>query len=168
MFNKFKRSYEIQTSKSFDEILTDLNNRAEKQTKNKALLLWEPVNYRKFKIQDNKIEIERLPNPFNPFKGNGIITYEFQSNETGTHIKCTIDPILFQIWFGFGFFALILTLFIIIAVLTSNYLFILFITLFGVLAFGFSYLLVSFNSSNLESYSKTILYDLNLISNEIK
>jgi hypothetical protein len=166
MFKKLKKTYEIQTTKSFDEILIELNNRAEKQAKNKALLLWEPVNYRKLKIQENKIEIERLPNPFNPFRGNGIITYEFQSTEAGTHIKCTSDPILFQIWFGFGFYALMLTLFIIIAILTSNYLFILFIILFGVFAFGISYLYVSFNSSNLESYSKTILYDLNLISTE--
>ena len=52
MFIKLKKTYEIQTTKSFDEILIELNNRAEKQAKNKALLLWEPVNYRKLKIQE--------------------------------------------------------------------------------------------------------------------
>jgi hypothetical protein len=166
MFKKFKRSYEIQTLKSFDEILTILNDRTERQRNNKLTLLWETINYKKLDIKDNIIKIERNPNPFNPFKGHGVITFEFMTNRDGTKIKCTSDPLLSIIWGSFIFLTFCLVGFTSIVLLTIPKIYfstILFVLVAGIVFYGFLYLSISFNSYNLESYSKTILYDLGLL-----
>jgi len=73
---EIKRTYEIETSKSINEIKNMIENRANRQMKNKLLFATEPVNYKKLRIIDDSIELERNPVIWNPFVGIGNILFK--------------------------------------------------------------------------------------------
>jgi hypothetical protein len=60
------------------------------------------VNYKKLKIINDIIEIERNPVIGNPFGGIGKIRFELEPSLKGTKINCVIDPSMLNTLFGFG------------------------------------------------------------------
>lgn len=166
---EIKKTYEIVTSKSITDIKNMIELRSERQNKNKPLFATEPVNYKKFKIIDDIIEIERNPVIGNPFGGFGNITFELEPTLKGTRITCIIDPSMINTLVGFGFaiaFPLIISFFSILLIIKKIQINTIIFLLFSwiVVVLGIAFLLFIFNRLNLESYSKTILYDLGLIT----
>lgn len=94
ILDRFKKGFEICTPKSVDEIINDIQYRTQRQKENKLTLVYEPVRYKRLRINNNQIIIERQPGLFNPFAGFGSIIFDLESTNDGTKIKCSIDLIL--------------------------------------------------------------------------
>jgi len=160
MLNRLTKSYEIYTTMSIDDILKSIEINAETNK----------IKYRSFKVNDRIIQVDRWPSIFNPLKGNGIITYELSNCNDGTTIKCTYGPVKLAIYMGLGLMilAFILLLRVMLSISWESFnkkVFTILIIL--VLPLGlmllFSYLLLVFNTNQLEDYSKTVLKDLRII-----
>ena len=165
--NRFKKVYIINSAKSIDEIFAEIEFRIERQQKNKALFITEPINYNKLILYENKIEINRDYLIQNPFKGTGIISYDLDTEENGTKVTCTIDPGYETTIMGFVFLSIvpIVISFYLLLFVRPFYLGILiFLAIVWLAVIGVGYLSFHFNQNNLKNYSDTILYDLNVIT----
>ena len=166
IFDRFKKGYEVFTSKSIDNIIDEIQYRTKRQKENKIDTVFEPVKYKKLKISNNQIIVERQPGLFNPFAGFGSIIFDLDTNGNGTRIKCSIDPLI-RFYLAtlclFSIVPIIMTVTIIISIQKisiSSFAFIMIIWIFFI---GIAYFSLVFNRSNLINYSKTILYDLGLL-----
>jgi hypothetical protein len=160
-----KKYLEIDTIKPCNEIISEIRRRADLQEKNKTLLIWELIDYRKFVINDNLIQIKRSPSLFNPFKSNGLLTIELQSSKDGTKINCLIDPYFENVLVGIAFFSLfslVITILVIITLRKSPLYMILFIILSWIIPLGGIYIGHKINLLRLETYLDSILIDLEL------
>jgi len=90
LFKKLIKVFEVQTTKSVDEILTVISDKVDYQRANKNFLIPDEIKYRSFKIDGNKIEIERYTSLFSPFRGSGEIIFELNTQDYGTQIICTV------------------------------------------------------------------------------
>ena len=166
IFDRFKNGYEVFTSKSIDKIIDEIQYRTKRQKENKIDTVFEPVKYKKLKISNNQIIVERQPGLFNPFAGFGSIIFDLDTNGNGTRIKCSIDPLIRYYLATFCLFSIvpiIMTVTMIISIQKisiSSFAFIMIIWMFFI---GIAYFSLVFNRSNLINYSKTILYDLGLL-----
>ena len=166
IFDRFKNGYEVFTSKSIDKIIDEIQYRTKRQKENKIDTVFEPVKYKKLKISNNQIIVERQPGLFNPFAGFGSIIFDLDTNGNGTRIKCSIDPLILYYLATFCLFSIvpiIMTVTMIISIQKisiSSFAFIMIIWIFFI---GIAYFSLVFNRSNLINYSKTILYDLGLL-----
>jgi len=166
IFDRFKNGYEVFTSKSIDNIIDEIQYRTKRQKENKIDTVFEPVKYKKLKISNNQIIVERQPGLFNPFAGFGSIIFDLDTNGNGTRIKCSIDPLIRYYLATFCLFSIvpiIMTVTMIISIQKisiSSFAFIMIIWIFFI---GIAYFSLVFNRSNLINYSKTILYDLGLL-----
>ena len=166
IFDRFKNGYEVFTSKSIDKIIDEIQYRTKRQKENKIDTVFEPVKYKKLKISNNQIIVERQPGLFNPFAGFGSIIFDLDTNSNGTRIKCSIDPLIRYYLATFCLFSIvpiIMTVTMIISIQKisiSSFAFIMIIWIFFI---GIAYFSLVFNRSNLINYSKTILYDLGLL-----
>jgi hypothetical protein len=161
-----KKTFEIVTAKSIDEILSEIKHRADLQRENKALLIWEPVDYRKFVIKESQIQIERSPSLFNPFKGFGSLTIKLQNGYEGTKISCLIDPYFGNVIGGIAFFSLfslVMTILVLFALRDRILLMTLFIIILWIIPLGIIYIGHKTNLFKLENYRNSILSDLELI-----
>jgi hypothetical protein len=166
ILDRFNRKYETQTTKSITNIIDSIEEKAQQQKQNIWLLTTSSVNYKKFIIRNNVIEIERSPTFFNPFTGTGTITYEMTSTINGTKITCNIKPSLLNNLITFGFvllFPIIITVLLLQSVQHFYFGTLLFMLLFWIFPFGIAYFICYLNTLNLESYSKTALYDLEIL-----
>ncbi|MXV53346.1 hypothetical protein GS399_20495 [Pedobacter sp. HMF7647] len=166
MLEKLTRQYEIQTSRTKVEILEQISKKALIQKDNSSFIPTDEINYRKFKFENDRIEIELWPNIFNPFRGYGTIYFDFQDSKTGTKIKSTIEAYSKYVIVGGGCFTLFFLVLFSVAVLyivkdsfLTAFIFVLFAWLIAILP---TYLMFRFSSNWLEQYSKKILNDLNL------
>jgi hypothetical protein len=169
ILDKFKKGYEIYTPKSVDEIINDIQYRTQRQKENKLTLIYEPVKYKKLRISNNQIIIERQPGLFNPFAGFGTIIFDLESTIDGTKINCSIDPLIKYYIGSFCFFSLvpfIMTATLIISLQNINMGSIIFLLIIWTAFFAMCYFSLAFNRSNLINHSKTILYDLGLSQSE--
>jgi len=166
IFDRFKNGYEVFTSESIDNIIDEIQYRTKRQKENKIDTVFEPVKYKKLKISNNQIIVERQPGLFNPFAGFGSIIFDLDTNGNGTRIKCSIDPLIRYYLATFCLFSIvpiIMTVTMIISIQKisiSSFAFIMIIWIFFI---GIAYFSLVFNRSNLINYSKTILYDLGLL-----
>jgi len=170
MIKKLTKSYEFITKKSIEEILSEIKLKSESKKSIGNFLTSENINYKDFIISDKKIEIERWPSIFNPFRGSGIITFELNKSIEGTKIKCNYGPIKLGIYMGLGLMAFVfIALFIVLLISPfDSYLKEIFaIFIFLILPFGLimliSYLFLLFNTNQLEKYLRSILKDIRLI-----
>jgi hypothetical protein len=166
VLEKLTKQYEIQTSRTMAEILDEISKKALVQNDNSSFIPTDQINYRKFKVENNRIEIEICPNIFNPFRGYGTIYFDFQNLKTGTQIKSTIEAYSKYAIIGggcFGLFFLILFSVAVFYILSDSFLkafiFVLFAWIIAILP---SYLMFRFSTNWLEQYSRKILNDLNL------
>jgi hypothetical protein len=162
MFNKLIKIFEVQTTKSVDEILTRISEKVDYQRANKNFLIPDEIKYRSFKIDGNKIVIERCTSPFNPFRGSGEIIFELKPKDYGTQIICIVDPIKLGIYVSIGMILFVLLAMIIPIWIIGNNWSILYILAFGLIPIGLSYLWGVYNRNQLEDYSRQILNDLKL------
>jgi hypothetical protein len=166
-----KKNLEVVTAKSVDEILSEIKRRADLQIENRTLLIWEPVDYRKFEINENQIQIERSPTIFNPFKGQGSLTIKLQNADLGTKINCLIDP-YFEIIIGavafFSLFSLVMTIMAIITLRDRPIFMVLFIIILWIIVLGGVYIGHKINLFILENYFDSILTDLGIRNQKIK
>jgi hypothetical protein len=166
MLNKLIKVFEVQTTKSVDEILTGISDKVDYQRANKNFLIQDEIKYRSFKIDGNKIEIERYTSLFSPFRGSGEITFELNTQDYGTQIICTVDPIKLGIYVSIGMIVFVLLAMIIPIWIIGNYWSILYILAFGLIPIGLSYQWGIYNRNQLEDLSRQILNDLKL-NNEL-
>ena len=164
--NLIIKDYEIHTSKSANEIISEINYRAKRQQKKKVLGVLESIKYNNFQISDDIIEIERNPFLYSSLQGIGKITFKLEHRINGTDIKCTIQPSIIFTLAALVIiipFLLYVTIAFIIPFKGLHLTTLLFILLAWVVCIGATYLGFLFNRVNLESYSRTILYDLGLV-----
>jgi hypothetical protein len=160
------KKYDVHTSKSAKEIISDIKYRGKRQQQKKLIGVIEPIKYNNIEVRDDLIEIERSLFIYSPLQGIGKITFELISEKNGTDIKCTINPTIIYTWVSFGTIVLFLMYITISVVVPSDHLnrgSLLFLLILWVVCIGGTYLGFLFNRFNLESYSKTLLYDLGLI-----
>ena len=166
ILDRFKKGYEVFTSKSIDKIIDEIQYRTLRQIDNKIDTIFEPVKYKKLRISSNQIIVERQPGLFNPFAGFGSIIFDLDSKSNGTLIRCSIDPLIRYYLATFCLFCIvpiIMTITMLISIQKINISSIAFILIIWIFFFGAAYLSLAFNRSNLINYSKTILYDLGLL-----
>ena len=170
IFDRFKKGFEISTSKSMDDIFADIQFRTQKQKEDKLALLYDLVKYKKLKINNNQIIVKRRPGIFNPFAGMGTIFFDLEPTiNNGTKIKCSIDPMIGYYLGAFFFFGLIPTLMTLIMILITpkiDFNSVVFIIVIWFVFIGLCILSLIFNRFNLINYSKTILEDLGLIKSD--
>jgi hypothetical protein len=166
IFDRFIKTYEIQTSKSISEITDEINYRRERQQGKKLLLMTETVNYSNAIIDKDSVKFKRT-SVVNRLKGNGIITFQLESSFHGTKIICTVDPTLMYILKNLGFIAALLIYLTYIFFRNARELHFntfIFIGVIWIFILSIGYFTLFFNTKTLESYSKTILYDLGLMT----
>jgi hypothetical protein len=167
IFDRFIKIYEIQTAKSISEIIDEINYRRERQQDRKLLLMTEPVNYSNATIDENSVKFKRNSVVVNRLKGSGIITFQLESNFHGTKIICIVDPTLINILKVLGFVAALLIYLTYIFLSDARELHFntfIFLGVIWIFIISIGYFSLLFNTKTLESYSKTILYDLGLMT----
>jgi hypothetical protein len=164
IYDRFIKTYEIQTPKSISEIIDEVNYRRERQQGKKLLLITEPINYKNAIIDEDSVTFKR--NVVSRLKGNGIIIFHLKASFNGTKIICTVDPTLFNILKDIGFTAALLiylTYIIFRDVIELHFSTFLMLGVVWTLIIFMGYFSLRFNTKALESYSKTVLYDLGLM-----
>jgi hypothetical protein len=158
------KSYEIETTNSIESIFHEIRRKQQYQDKNGSF--WDLVDYRAFNLTINRIEIQRNPSMFNPFRGLGIIVFELKEHDGGTTVKYSIDPVswrLYAMLLMLGLFLLMLTTLMLLNA-DGSYLSvaggILFMWTFGLGMIYFSWRL---NLFRLQNYAISILKDLNIL-----
>jgi hypothetical protein len=169
IFDRFRRSYEIQTTKSVNSILRTIEERTQRQQHNKLLFAIEPINYKKLSISEDSIVIERISTLYNPFKGTGTITFKLTPDYTGTSIKCLVNPYQLGMIINLGLVLLFLII-VTFSIFSSVHEFylstVIFMLIVWIIPFVCIYFSFYLNTVSLESYSKTILYDLGLMTHD--
>jgi hypothetical protein len=168
IFDRFKKGFELCASKSMDDIFSDIQSRTTKQKEDKLALLYDPVNYKKLKINSHQIIVERQPGIFNPFAGMGKIFFDLESTiNNGTKVRCSIDPLI-GVFLGayclISLVPLLITIVMIFVIPKMEFSSVIFIIVMWILFLGICYLSLVFNRSALINYSKTIMEDLGLLN----
>ena len=159
------KEYEIYSSKSVNQIITEIEYSTQRQSRKKIQSFIDPVKYKDFKIFENTVVIERNPFTYNPLQGIGTITFKFEPRLNGTNIICTISPTILNSVLSFGLalaFLIYVTIQTLIPFNELNFNNMIFLGLTWIICLLFTYFGFRFNRFNLECYSKTILYDLKL------
>ncbi|RZL46134.1 MAG: hypothetical protein EOP00_15940 [Pedobacter sp.] len=85
------KTYEVRTELTATDIFSELVRKSELQ-KTGLFTTTNDVDYKSFKIINNKIEIDKWPSLFDPFNAYGKIVFEFRISGEETNIKCTVEP----------------------------------------------------------------------------
>jgi hypothetical protein len=163
---KFIKEYQVKTSKSVTDILNEISVRAREQKASKVAFLFDVIDYKRFKINDKRIQIDTF-SKFYRVRGSGTITFVLSDYNEYTIIDCTIDPDAFiriALTGIFVFISLIIAVGYLINLNRISVKEILFISGFFIFTLIIGYLSILFNGTQLEWYFKEILEDLNIIT----
>jgi hypothetical protein len=166
ILDRFIKIYSINTDKSLYNIQREIEEKTKKQSRNILLLATNSINYKQFRVIDNMIEIERYPNFFNPMRGSGNITFNLTSIISGTTIECKVVPSLLGIIFNFAILLLFLITVTVLMFSSIQHIYfetIIFMTVFWIFPLNVYYFVCKLNTTNLDSYARLILYDLEIL-----
>jgi len=166
MLEKLKKQYEFQSLRTKTEIIEEIEKKATAKKDYFDFNSNNDINYKNFKINNNRIEVKLSPNILDPFRGSGTIYFELCTLENGTKINVTIEPYSKYLIIAGGCFAILFLVLFTPAVflflnenILETFLFIFGTCLIATLP---SYLFFRFSNNQLEQYSKRILDDLSL------